>query len=305
MSDPITTDATEDDWIDDAGLAHRYARVNGVRLHYVIAGAGPAVVLLHGWPVTWAEWRPLIPRLAEGGHTVIAPDLRGMGDSDKPLDGYTKTTVADDVHELVTGLGFDRIDLVGTDIGMMVAYAYAAAHPDEVDHLVLGEALLPGFGLEELMNPATGGYWHFGFHMQVDLAEMLTEDREEAYLAPMWRLFSPAGGIDDATAAEFLQAYRAPGAMRAGFQHYAALLDDGRENRERFAGKLTMPVLVLNGDQGIPQHQTLDGVRRVAERVDARIVPRSGHAIGSDNPHWVAAALLQFFNDPAADNTGR
>ena len=132
---------------DLAGFAHAYAEVNGTRLHYVVGGQGPAVVLLHGWPYTWALWRELLPLLAAAGYTVIAPDLRGLGDSAKPDSGYAKTNVAKDVHELVQQLGHAEINLVGTDIGTMVAYAYAASYPATVRRLVLAESLLPGFGL--------------------------------------------------------------------------------------------------------------------------------------------------------------
>jgi pimeloyl-ACP methyl ester carboxylesterase len=160
------------------GFAHAYAQVNGTRIHYVIGGEGPAVVLLHGWPYTWALWRNLMPALASEGFTVIAPDLRGIGDSDRPDDGYSKVNVAMDIHALARELGFDSINLVGMDIGAMVAFAYAASFPDDVHRLVLAESVIPGFGLEELMNPATGGHWHFGFFQQVKTAAMLVSGHE-------------------------------------------------------------------------------------------------------------------------------
>lgn len=256
-------------------------------------------MLLHDWPCTWAEWREVMPRLTTAGHTVIAPDMRGFGDSDKPEAGYLKSNVAEDVRQLVQQLGLREIDLVRIDLGMMVAYAYAAAHPGEVRRLVLAESLIPGFGLEELMNPATGGYWHFGFHLQVGLAEMLTAGKEAAYLGPMWTMFSPAGSITEAEQAEYLRTYAAPGGMRGGFQHYGTLLEDGTANRAAFKDKLAMPVLVLNGDKGIPQEQTLIGVHQVASHVTAELVPESGHAIGVDNPAWVAERLARFFEPEA------
>jgi pimeloyl-ACP methyl ester carboxylesterase len=185
------------------------------------------------------------------------------------------------------------VHLVGTDIGTMVAHAYATAYPEEIRRLVLSESLLPGFGLEERMNPATGGYWHFGFHMQVDLAEMLTTGKEAAYLGGMWKLMS-LGGITDADMTEYLRTYAAPGGMRAGFQHYATLLEDGRTNRAAAVNPLPMPVLVLNGDRGLPQKPLLDGVRQVARDVRAELVPDSGHVIGADNPAWVADRLIRF-----------
>lgn len=281
------------------GFTHHYAEVNGTRLHYVSGGQGPAVVLLHGWPYTWAEWRKLMPLLAESGLTVIAPDLRGLGDSAKAESGYEKSNVAKDVRQVVQSLGFVSIDLVGTDIGTFVAYAYAQRHPGEVRHLVLAESLIPGFGLEELMNPATEGYWHFGLHMQVDLATMLTEGREEAYLLPFMTMMSAAPDAADTAKTLFLPHYTAPGGMRAGFQHYGTLLADGAENRAAFRSKLPMPVLVLNGEHGIPQAQLLACVRQVADTIETALVPGSAHTFASDNPAWVAERLIRFLDHDA------
>ncbi len=281
------------------GFTHRYADVNGTTLHYVVGGAGPAVVLLHGWPCTWAAWRKLMPLLADAGYTVVAPDLHGLGDSARADGGYTKASVANDVRQVVRSLGLSSINLVGTDIGTMVAYAYASRHPGEVRRLVLAESLIPGFGLEELMNPATGGYWHFGFHMQVEVATMLTAGKEADYLLPMMTMMSVSADAADAAKALFLPHYTAPGRMRAGFQHYGTLLADGRENRAAFQSKLPMPVLVLNGERGIPQAQTLGCVRQVAGTIETALVPGSGHAFAHDNPAWVAERLVQFLGHDA------
>ncbi len=290
----------EDDAAHDLpGFAHHYAEVNGTRLHYVSGGQGPAVVLLHGWPYTWAEWRKLMPLLADTGRTVIAPDLRGLGNSARAESGYGKSNVAEDVRQVVKSLGFASIALVGIDIGAMVAYAYAQHHPGEVRRLVLAESLIPGFGLEELMDPATGGYWHFGFHMQVDLATMLTKGWEEAYLLPFMTMMSASPDAADMAKALFLPHYAAPGGMRAGFQHYGALLADGAENRAAFRSKLPMPVLVLNGERGIPQAQLLGGVRQVADTIETALVPGSAHTFASDNPAWVAECLIRFLGHDA------
>ncbi|MDQ2770994.1 MAG: alpha/beta hydrolase [Bacteroidota bacterium] len=293
---PVPAPALVGPVADLPGFRHGYADVNGTRLHYVSGGQGPAVVLLHGWPYTWAVWRKLLPLLAEAGYTAIAPDLRGLGDSEHTEGGYAKTNVARDVHELVQQLGHAQINLLGMDIGMMVAYAYAASYPTEVRRLVLAESLIPGFGLEELMNPATGGYWHFGFHMQVEVATMLTAGKEAAYLLPSMTMMSTSPDAADTAQALFLPYYTAPGGMRAGFQHYGTLLDDGRENRARFQAKLPMPVLVLNGERGIPQAQTLPCVQQVAADIATDTVPGSGHVFAEDNPSWVAERLTRFFN---------
>jgi pimeloyl-ACP methyl ester carboxylesterase len=178
------------------GFSHRYNEENGARVHYVVGGAGPAIVLLHGFAYTWEDWRRILAPLAAAGFTVIAPDLRGFGYSEKTKDGYAKTSVAEDVRAIVRELGFDEINLVGADIGAMVAYAYASRHPGEVRRFVFGEAFVPGFGLEDHMNPATGGFWHFGFHAQVDIATMLVEGREERYLMPFYKLMSTHGDVE-------------------------------------------------------------------------------------------------------------
>ena len=273
------------------GFTHHYAEANDTRLHFVSGGAGDPVLLLHGWPFTWLEWRRLMPLLAKN-YTVVAPDLRGMGDSDKPASGYAKSNVAEDVRQLVEQLGHPSINVVGTDIGTMVAYALAVASPELVRTLVLSESVLPGFGLEELMNPATGGYPHFGLHMQVDLATMLTSGKEEAYLRPMWSQMSV---VDSDLADNLLPYFVGDGGMRGGFEHYGTLLDDGRYNRARHTEKLGMPVLVLNGSHGIPQDQTLSSVAQVAADFRSDIVPDSGHTIGEDNPEWLGLRLHRFF----------
>lgn len=279
-----------------SGFAHRYADVNGIRLHYVDGGSGEPVVLLHGWPFTWREFRATMPLLAVAGYRVIAPDLRGFGLSDKPETGYQKTNVARDVAELVERLGLAPVNLVGQDIGMMVAFALAASHPDLVRKAVLGEALIPGYGLEDYMDPATGGYGHFAHHMQVDLATRETEGREEEFLGPTWDMMSASE--NKLWTRELLPSFQAPGAMRGGFQHYGTLLEDIAESRALLGDrKLAMPVLTVNGEHGIPAAQTAGSVARVADpsRFERDIAPGSGHTLGEDNPTWYASRLDRFF----------
>ena len=279
---------------DIEGFTHRFAEVNHTRIHFVIGGSGPAVFLLHGWPTSWREWRKVMPRLATAGYTVIAPDLRGLGDSDRPASGYDKATVADDIRHLMRILGFDTVDLVGSDIGGMVAFSWALRHPNEIRRLVIAETLLPGFGLEELMNPATGGYWHFGFHAQVELATMLTEGKEEAYLGKNWSMFSPLDGITAEDRTAFLRTYGHSDGMRAGFKHYESLIEDGKANRAAFTTKLATPVLTLNAELGIPQGQTLSSVESAFIDVQYDTVPRAGHAFAADSPDWTADRIAAF-----------
>ena len=216
----------------------------------------------------------MIPLLADAGFAVIAPDLRGLGDSSKAEGGYEKTNFAEDVRQITQSIGFETVNLVGTDIGTMVAYAYASRHPEAVRRLVLSESGIPGFGLEELMNPATGGYWHFGFHMRVDLAAMLTAGKEAAYLLPTMLMMSISDDATDMAERIFLPHYAAPGGMRAGFQHYGTLLEDGRSNQAAFRSKLETAVLVLNGEMGIPQAQTLGSVKQISKAHRSRPYPQ-------------------------------
>ena len=282
---------------DLAGFSHRYADRDGARLHYVVGGSGPAVALLHGFPYTWKIWRELMPRLAASGYRVIAPDLRGLGHSSKTENGYDCLNVAEDVRAIVRGCGEGPIHLLGADIGAMVAYAYASRHPDELRSFTVSESLIPGFGLEELMNPATGGYWHFGFHAQVEVASMLTAGKEEAYLTPWYATMSASPGAADRARQVFLPHYAAPGGMRAAFRHYETLVADGAANRSSFTGKLRVATLVLSGERGIPQAQTLACVERVAERVEHDLAPGAGHTYASDAPEWTAARLIRFFRE--------
>ncbi|TGX49053.1 alpha/beta hydrolase [Sphingomonas gei] len=277
------------------GFTHRYSESNGARIHYVVGGEGPAVLLLHGFPYTWEDWRRVLVPLAAAGFTLIAPDLRGFGYSEKTAGGYSKANVAEDVHAIVQQLGFAEINLVGSDIGAMVAYAYASRYPDEVRRFVFGESLIPGFGLEDRMNPATGGYWHFGFHGQVDVATMLVEGREEPYLMPFWKMMSTHADAEARARERFLPFFEAPGGIRAGFEHYGTLLADGRENVAQFTGKLQMPVLVLNGARGLPSDQTVETAQRVAHDVMSDLVPDAGHTFAEDNPEWVVERLAAFF----------
>lgn len=276
------------------GFTHHYADVNGTRIHYVIGGSGPAIVLFHGWPYSWFEWRNIMPALSAAGFTVVAPDLRGFGESDKPDSGYLKTNVAKDIYELVKQLGFDKINLMGVDIGMMVAYAYASSYPDKVNHLILAEGVLPGFGLEEIMNPAAGGSWHFGFQAQAKFAAMVTEGNEAKYLSTFWNLMEPLHGPNKETSDELLKHYTKPGGMLGSFQHYATLLEDGKYNRENLK-MLPMPVLVVNGDYGLPQALTLASVKQVASDIITKLIPNCGHPLAEGNPEYTAKILINFF----------
>jgi pimeloyl-ACP methyl ester carboxylesterase len=271
----------------------KFAEVNGVKLHYLIAGKGDPIVLLHGFAETSHMWLPLIAKLSDK-HTVIAPDLRGFGQSSTPSDGYTKAAMAQDIHALVKSLNYDHIRLVGHDIGLMVAYAYAAQYPAEVDRLVLMEAFLPGVGdwnsvflLRDL--------WHFHFYGKTPLA--LVTGRERIYLEHFWNDFAadPAKSVSEADRRFYTNEYAKPGHMKAGMEVFRAFPEDAKD----FAGfaktKLPMPMLVLSGEKAGGPFLIEQG-KMVATDVEGVLVKGSGHWLMEEAPDQVIPKLVEFLN---------
>ena len=275
---------------------HAYADLGDVRLHYVTAGSGPAVVLLHGWPQTWYMWRDVIPGIA-GRHRVIAPDLRGLGDSSRPVGGYDKKTLAQDVWRLVHDvLGEDELFVVGHDWGGPTAFAIAAQHRDAVKRLAIFDVPVPGDGTPVMF----ANRWHHGLHWELDFPEALTTGREDVYLGFFYRNW---GGRPDAISAEaereYLRAYRQPGAMRAGFNLYRATPQDVADNQAFLSeGKLKMPVLCYAGALGRGRGGlAIESWRRVAEDVRGGVIEDCGHWIPEERPQWVVEQLLAFFGE--------
>jgi len=272
-------------------IEDRYADVNGVRLHYLAAGAGEPIVLLHGFAQTSHMWRPLMDELAKS-RTVIAPDLRGAGDSSKPSAGYDKKTMAEDVHALAESLGLRHVTLVGHDIGLMVAYAYAAAHPDEVDRLALLDAFLPGVGdwksvwlLRDL--------WHFHFYGETPLH--LVEGRERIYLEHFWNDFAAdrARSVPEADRVLYAKALAQPGAVKAGMEWFRAFEQDAEDFAALAKRKLPMPVLVLTGEKASGEF-LIRQAKLAAENVDGVVVPGAGHWLMEEAPREVIPRLVEF-----------
>jgi pimeloyl-ACP methyl ester carboxylesterase len=272
-------------------LEHHAAFVNGVRLHYVRAGAGDPVVLLHGWPQTWYQWRKIIPALAQH-YTVIAPDMRGFGESSKPIDGYDKRTVAEDIHQLVRQLGFERIFLVGHDMGGPVAYAYACAHREEVRRLVILDVEIT------IDEETVAGYFtrlfHLSFHAEPDIAVALVSGRERVYLTHFYRNCYNPGAFSHEDIDEYVAAFSAPGAMRASMAHYGAIWTDLEHNQENAKTPLEMPVLALGGAMSFGD-RVVAGARRIARDVRGGTVPRCAHWIAEEQPEALVRELLAFF----------
>jgi pimeloyl-ACP methyl ester carboxylesterase len=272
-------------------IESRFAQVNGVRLHYLIAGKGDPVLLLHGYAQNSHMWRPLIAVLAKT-NTVVAPDLRGFGQSGKPAQGYDKKTMAQDIHALAQALGHRRVRVAGHDIGLMVAYAYAAQYPDGVDRIVLMDAFLPGVGdwtkvwlLRDL--------WHFHFYGEVPLK--LVAGRERTYFEHFWNDFAadPRKSVSQADRRIYARAYAQPGAMRAGFEVFKAFEQDSKDFASFAARKLTIPMLVLSGEKaGGPF--LIDQARLVDSNVEGVIISGSGHWLIDEAPEQVLPKLVEF-----------
>lgn len=284
----------------DIELHHGKAALEpDVSLHYVTAGDGDkTVVLLHGFPQTWREWRHVMQHLVAAGYRVIAPDYRGAGHSSRPLDGYDKRTMAMDIRRLVKDeLGISSpVALVGHDIGLMIAYAYAQMFREDVSHLVVIDAPLPGTGVFDRLR-ADPRVWQFAFHSVRDIPEMLITGRERPYLEAFFnaRLYNVAG-ITDHDLDVYASAYAAPGALRAGLELYRAFDRDIADNRQWLTerGKLPLPVLAVGGEASTTGPLMAEMMREVSEQVTELRIPKAAHWIAEENPQALAEGLLGF-----------
>jgi pimeloyl-ACP methyl ester carboxylesterase len=278
------------------------AEVNGVKIHYLKAGTGKKpLVLIHGFGETSRMWIPLFADFGKD-YTIIAPDIRGLGDSSRPATGYDKKTAAVDIRELVKSLGYERIDLVGHDIGLMVAYAYAAQYPNEVEKLALLEAPIPGIGAvwEQIYtNPLL---WHFHF-VNSPIALDLVKGRERTFLEHFWQTLSAnPKSMSEAERQLYAKAYAQEGAMRAAFEYFKAFnLQDAEDNRRFAAHKLPMPVLVIAGDKAMGDAIEAQA-KLVADNVTAIKFADTGHWLMEERPMETKAALMKFFSPATQAN---
>ena len=275
---------------------HHHADLGDVILHYITAGDGFPVVLLHGIPQTSYEWRYVIPQLANK-YKVIAPDLRGLGDSSHPTDGYDKKTMSDDIWRLLKKLNIEKFYLVGHDWGGPIAFSLAAQHPDVVLKLAILDVAIPGDGADFSQN---GRRWHHPLFRTPDLPEQLFLGGRE-HLIINW-LFDNYGYlpncIGEADRKEYLRTYVKPGAMRAMFSIYRALPQDAEDNKAMLQanGKLKMPVLALGGDKSFGRGmETMESLQRMADDVRGGLVHDSGHWVTEEQPEFIASELLKFF----------
>lgn len=263
--------------------------VEGGTLHYVRGGSGPALVLLHGWPETWWEWREVMPDLART-HTVIAFDLPGLGQSSVPTDGYDAATVARRIHQGVTALGYHSVAIMAHDIGALIAYPYAKQFPDEVSRMAVLDLTLNGFGLEA----AYGLDWHFLFNAaRKPIPEKLidSQDDVETYLGQLFDSAHHPEAIDRET---YFRAYADPANRSAGYEYYRAFAADAAYNKANADPKLSMPVLAM-GAQYVFGTQVADSFQNVAGDVRTVVAPDSGHWIPEENPGFLIDCASLFF----------
>ncbi len=275
----------------DNAIVSRDAEVEGVKLHYMTAGHGPAVILLHGYAETSLMWKPIIPLLAER-FTVIAPDLPGIGDSAIPADGLDMKTAAIRIHALAHSLGVQKAEVVGHDIGLMVAYAYAAQFPAEVEKLVVIDAFLPGVGEWEAIynNP---GFWHFRFNGPTP--EALVEGRERIYFEHFWNDFAAdkTHSIPEADRKAYTAAYSRPGRMRAGWAYFVSFQQAAKDFAQLSQTKLTMPVLVIGGEKALG-NALAQQMKLVASDVTVVVLKNTGHWVLEESPKETSEALQKF-----------
>lgn len=274
-----------------ANFKHATANVNGINIHYVMGGQGEPLVLVHGFGQNWYMWNRILPELSKH-FTVIAPDLRGLGESDKPAGGYDKKTMATDIHGLVKKLGYNSINLAGHDIGLMVAYAYAAQFGSEVKKLALMDALLPG--VEPVWSQVSASAWWFGFFGWPVSGELVA-GREKLFLTNFW---PQVGHVKDPFTPEetneFIRAYAVKGATTGAFHWFGGFVQDAKDNKEFMKTKLKMPLLAMGGEYYAAAF-LVDHCKLVAENVKGSIIKGAGHWIVQENTAQVQKDLLDFF----------
>ncbi|TXN28364.1 alpha/beta fold hydrolase [Lacisediminihabitans profunda] len=287
---------------DGVVFEHHMTDVGGVRLHSVIGGVGQPVFLLHGFPQTWREWRHVMGPLAQH-HTVIAVDLKGSGDSDKPVDGYSKLAMARELDTLRRELGYGEVSVVGHDIGGMTAFAWAASAPASVQRVAIIDVPIPGasFWDTALVDPKL---WHFAFHQHRNLPEQLIQGREFLYIDSFVReRIYNQGGITTEDVAVFAEAMARPGAIRGMLEWYRAFPRDADDNREFARTPLELPVLAIGGDQRWGSRM-VGILQEFAVNVTGGSIANCGHWVPEERPQELLDLLVPFLNGGSDTSRG-
>lgn len=273
----------------------RFVDAGDIRIHAVVGGDGPPLLLVHGWPESWYYWRFVMPALARD-FAVVAVDQRGMGLSDKPGDGYDAATQAGDMVRVMEALGHKRFAVAGVDTGMVISYALAADHPDRVERLAVGEAPLIGIAPSPplfLPSPANDRLWHLMFNQLSGLNEQLIKGREEIFFRFELTVSAAKKPSEDAIRYYVDGFASSPEALSGSFGFYRAIPASIAQNQERKNRRLTIPVLAMGGERS-----SMEGVgaamKLVADNVETRVIPGSGHFIAEEAPEGVLAALTPF-----------
>jgi pimeloyl-ACP methyl ester carboxylesterase len=285
----------------------RYVDTGELRLHAVTGGGGPPLLLIHGWPQTWYAWRMLMPTLARD-FSVIAVDQRGIGLSDKPRDGYDTGTLASDLVKLMNALGHQRFAVYGTDVGMPIAYALAADHPDRVDRLVVSEAPIPGVSPSPplfLPPPLNAMLWHLAFNQLPKINEQLVTGREEIFFGAEFDASAGTHKLPEDAVRYYIDTLAAdPDHLRGSFEFYRAIPTTTAQNEKRKTQRLTLPVLAIGGAESSGEGPG-NTMKLVADNVQTMILTGSAHWVAEQAPEQLLAALTTFlapYRDAAAQN---
>jgi pimeloyl-ACP methyl ester carboxylesterase len=273
----------------------QYVDVGEVRLHAVVGGRGPGLLMVHGWPQTWYQWRLLMPTLAQD-FTVVAVDQRGMGLSDKPEAGYDTGTLANDMVALMDTLGHRRFALVGCDTGLLISYAVAADHPERVARLVVGEAPLPGVSAPTpliLPDAVKDRLWHIPFNQLDTTNERLVEGREDIFIGAEYDASAGTAKLPDAVVRYYVEMVSNPESLHGSFQLYRQFGTTAMQNEQRKTERLTMPVLAIGGAQSSGA-MVEDTMRLVADDVQGLVIPDCGHWVAEQAPEAMLTAISAF-----------
>lgn len=284
--------------LEGQSFSHHTVEVNGIRLHYVMGGQGTPVFLVHGFLETWYHWRLIMPQLAEQ-YTVVAVDMRGYGDSDKPMEGYDQATIAEDLYQLAQTLGYERVIVVGHDMGAPPAYTYAARHRDSVIGLGYLEEPVPGFTLDQLTahTAPEGGAWWFGFNFVPDLPEALIAGNEREFLSYFYHRFSyNPTAVDSDAIDEYLRTFAGPGGVRGALGVYRAIFESAEQVRQDAQTPLTIPVLAIGGSASSGD-TVAQGVQNLASDVRGTVIEQCGHFLAEECPDALLEQLLPYLNE--------
>jgi len=285
--------------LGEKSFQHHFVDADGIRFHTVSGGSGVPIILMAGFPQSWFAWRRVMPLLAEH-YQVIAIDLPGQGDSDKPVDGYDTKTTGDRLNALVKAMGIGRYHIGAHDIGAWVAYPYIARFPDEVGKLVLLDANIPGVTLKTTIEvgPDNWKAWHFLFHPVPDIPEILITGRERQYIEWFFqrKTFNPAGTFSRSDVDEYERVYTQPGNLRGALAYYRAVFEDIEQNQALATRVLHTPMLALGGDVGMSPG-IFEAMRSLGSNVQGGVIKNCGHYMPEEQPEVIATRMLEFFND--------